>query len=81
MSLLVPAAFADYVDAAHLGAALKDRASLPSLKEARANAIRFLSANDFASAVYSLTLRGNDDVELIRFGSRGGATTVWRVGA
>ncbi len=81
MSLLVPAAFADYVDAAHLGAALANKASLPSFKEARANAVRFLSANDCADAVYSLTLRGNDDVELIRFGSRGGAKTVWKVGA
>lgn len=81
MTLLVPSAFADYVDAAHLGAALANKASLPSFAEARASAIRFLAANDCADAVYSLTLRGNDAVELIRFGSRGGAKTVWRVGA
>lgn len=81
MALLVPAAFADYVDAAHLGDALANKALLPTFIEARANAVRFLSSNCCADAVYSLTLRGNDDVELIRFGSRGGAKTVWKVAA
>lgn len=49
----------------------------PTFAEAKANAIRSLKAYKGIAALTAIVLRANDDLELIEFGPRGRATTLW----
>lgn len=52
----------------------------PTLIEARASAKRFLAASKASGAkrVFSIVLRGNDDLELVSIGPRGGWKPIWK---
>ena len=49
----------------------------PTLKEAKANALRAMSANKMVASITAICIRANDDLELVEFGPRGRATTLW----
>ena len=49
----------------------------PTFGEAKANAIRTMKAEKTIASVTAIAIRANDDLELIEFGPRGRATTLW----
>lgn len=53
------------------------RRTLPLLAEARRNAVNFMAREPAAKAVTSFVLRGDDRVQLVQFGPKGGRKTLW----
>jgi len=49
----------------------------PTFGEAKANAIRSMKAYKGIAAITAIVIRANDDLELVEFGPRGRATTLW----
>ena len=49
----------------------------PTFREAKANAVCYMKTMSGIAAIASICLRANDDLELVEFGPRGRATTLW----
>tara|TARA_R110000796_G_scaffold186079_1_gene302931 strand:- start:220 stop:573 length:354 start_codon:yes stop_codon:yes gene_type:complete len=49
----------------------------PTYADAKASALRTMSKDSGIASVTSICLRANDDLELVDFGPRGRATSLW----
>jgi len=49
----------------------------PAFYQAKANALRAMKADKAIAAVTAICLRANDDLEMVEFGPRGRASTLW----
>lgn len=85
MSLILPPKghpAREMIDIQHIASLgdVQNQFRLPTIRQVKENAARAFAADPAIRRVNSLVLRANGNLDLISFGPRGGAKTMWKFG-